>query len=148
MSGNILFLGNKIFEIPPFFQTRPGDLGKKVHACSLRFSALNSDSRDADDASLFKGMRKYKYVIWGKGAVAGKRKRKKRALPLPSFLPFCFRVRAFSQFGVRDYLWRARATRPSRSRNRLLISERLSKIPKFSKSKPCSLEPLVNDHPL
>ena len=40
MSGNILFLGNKIFEIPPFFQTRPGDLGKKVHTCSLRFSAL------------------------------------------------------------------------------------------------------------
>ena len=40
MSGNILFLGNKLFEIPPFFQTRPGDLGKKVHACSLRFSAL------------------------------------------------------------------------------------------------------------
>ena len=40
MSGNILFLGYKIFEIPPFFQTRPGDLGKKVHACSLRFSAL------------------------------------------------------------------------------------------------------------
>ena len=24
-------------EIPPFFQTRPRDLGKKVHACSLRF---------------------------------------------------------------------------------------------------------------
>ena len=42
VSGNILFLGNKIFEIPPFFQTRPGDLGKKVHACSLRFSALKS----------------------------------------------------------------------------------------------------------
>ena len=41
MSRNILFLGNKIFEIPPFFQTRPGDLGKKVHACSVRFSALN-----------------------------------------------------------------------------------------------------------
>ena len=41
MSGNILFSGKKIFEIPPFFQTRPGDLGKKVHACSLRFSALN-----------------------------------------------------------------------------------------------------------
>ena len=41
MRGNILFLGKKIFEIPPFFQTRPGDLGKKVHACSLRFSALN-----------------------------------------------------------------------------------------------------------
>ena len=41
MSGNILFLGNKIFEIPPFFQTRQGDLGKNVHACSLRFSALN-----------------------------------------------------------------------------------------------------------
>ena len=42
MSGNILFLGNKLFEIPPFFQTRPGDLGKKVRACSLRFSALKS----------------------------------------------------------------------------------------------------------
>ena len=42
MSGNILFLSNKIFEIPPFFQTRPGDLGEKVHACSLRFSALKS----------------------------------------------------------------------------------------------------------
>ena len=42
MGGNILFLGKKIFEIPPFFQTRPGDLGKKVHACSLRFSALNT----------------------------------------------------------------------------------------------------------
>ena len=40
MSENILFLGNKILEIPPFFQTRPGDLGEKVHACSLRFSAL------------------------------------------------------------------------------------------------------------
>ena len=33
MSENTLFLGNKIFEIPPFFQTRPGDLGKKfTHA--------------------------------------------------------------------------------------------------------------------
>ena len=42
MSENTLFLGNKIFEIPLFFQTRPGDLGKKVHACSLRFSALKS----------------------------------------------------------------------------------------------------------
>ena len=40
-SGNILLLGNKIFEIPPFFPTRPGDLGKKVYACSLRFSSLN-----------------------------------------------------------------------------------------------------------
>ena len=40
ISGNILFFGQKIFEIPPFFQTRPGDLGRKVHACSLRFSAL------------------------------------------------------------------------------------------------------------
>ena len=45
MSGNILFLGNKIFGIPPFFQTRPGDLGKKVHACSLRFSALSPHPR-------------------------------------------------------------------------------------------------------
>ena len=44
MSGNILFLGNKIFEIPPFFQTRPGDLGKKAHACSLRFSALKLET--------------------------------------------------------------------------------------------------------
>ena len=43
MSGNILFLGNKIFQIPPFFQTRPGNLGKKVHACSLRFSALKME---------------------------------------------------------------------------------------------------------
>ena len=39
-SGNVLLLGKKIFEIPLFFQTRPGDLGKKVQACSLRFSAL------------------------------------------------------------------------------------------------------------
>ena len=38
----LLFLGNEIFEIPPFFQTRPGDLGKIVHACSLRFSALKA----------------------------------------------------------------------------------------------------------
>ena len=44
MGGNILFLGKKIFEIPPFFQTRPGDLGKKVYARSLRFSALKSTS--------------------------------------------------------------------------------------------------------
>ena len=42
MSGNILFLGNEIFEIPPFFQTRPGDLGKIVHARSLCFSALKA----------------------------------------------------------------------------------------------------------
>ena len=40
MSGNILILGNRIFKIPQFFQTRLGDLGKKVHTCSLRFSAL------------------------------------------------------------------------------------------------------------
>ena len=44
VSGNILFLGNKLFEIPPFFQTRPGDLGKKVRACLLRFSALKPRS--------------------------------------------------------------------------------------------------------
>ena len=42
MSGNILFLGKKIFEIPPFFQTRPGDLftdrspAKNVCACSIK----------------------------------------------------------------------------------------------------------------
>ena len=45
MSGNILFLGNKIFEIQPFFQTRPGDLGEKVHAWSLRFSALKNEEQ-------------------------------------------------------------------------------------------------------
>ena len=50
-SGNVLLLGKKFFEIPPFFQTRPGDLGEKVHACSLRFSALNiwDDWEDRDD---------------------------------------------------------------------------------------------------
>ena len=59
MSGNILFLGKKIFEIPPFFQTRPGDLGKQVHACSLRFSALKmgsgtrEETREAFVFSLF-----------------------------------------------------------------------------------------------
>ena len=52
MSGNILFLGNKIFEIPPFFQTRPGDLGEKVHACSLRFSALKCSSSRHVDAKM------------------------------------------------------------------------------------------------
>ena len=34
-----------IFIIPKLFQTRPGDLGKKVHACTLRFSTLNKDPR-------------------------------------------------------------------------------------------------------
>ena len=34
-----------IFIIPKLFQTRPGDLGKKVHACTLRFSTLNIDPR-------------------------------------------------------------------------------------------------------
>ena len=42
----MIFLGKKIFEIPPFFQTRPGDLGKKIHACSLRFSALKRSERE------------------------------------------------------------------------------------------------------
>ena len=37
MSGNILFLGNKIFEIPPFFQARPGDLGKKSSRMLITF---------------------------------------------------------------------------------------------------------------
>ena len=55
MSGNILFLGNKIFEIPPFFQTRPGDLGEKVHACSLRFSALNVNAAISTRATLVGG---------------------------------------------------------------------------------------------
>ena len=50
-SGNVLLLGKKSFEIPPFFQTRPGDLGKKVHACSLRFSALKSATILANWAS-------------------------------------------------------------------------------------------------
>ena len=40
MSEYILFLAKKMLEIPPLFQTRSGDLGKKIHACSLRFSAL------------------------------------------------------------------------------------------------------------
>ena len=55
MTGNTLFLGNKIFEIPPFFQTRPGDLGKKGHACSLRFSALKDrPGLDDDNATSLK----------------------------------------------------------------------------------------------
>ena len=37
MSGNILFSGNKIFEIPPFFQTRPGGLGKKSSRMLITF---------------------------------------------------------------------------------------------------------------
>ena len=49
MGASLLALAKSIYylevmkqvcEIPPFFQTLPGDLGKKVHACSLRFSAL------------------------------------------------------------------------------------------------------------
>ena len=48
MSGNIIFLGKKIFEISPFFQTRPGDLGKKVHVCSLLFSALKVRDREGE----------------------------------------------------------------------------------------------------
>ena len=51
-SGNVLLLGKKIFEIPPFFQTRPGDLGKKVHACSLRFSALKPTTHTHDPRPL------------------------------------------------------------------------------------------------
>ena len=90
-------------------------------------------------------MRKHKYVIWGKGAVAEKRRERKGPFLSPVSSRFVFAF-ALSQLGVREYLWRALANRPSRSRNRLLISERLSKIPKFSKSEPCSLEPLVNDH--
>ena len=53
MSGNILFLGNKIFEIPPFFHPRPGNLGKKVHACSLRFSALKPGDRSVNRRGSF-----------------------------------------------------------------------------------------------
>ena len=45
MSRKILILGKKIFQIPPFSQTRPGDLGKKVHAYSLRCSALKVPMR-------------------------------------------------------------------------------------------------------
>ena len=41
-SRNVLLSGKKSFEILPFFQTQPGDLGKKVHACSLRFSSLKA----------------------------------------------------------------------------------------------------------
>ena len=39
-SGNVLLLDKKKNWNPAIFQTRPGDLGKKVQACSLRFSAL------------------------------------------------------------------------------------------------------------
>ena len=46
-SGNVLLLGKKSFEIPLFFQTQTGDLGKKVHACSLRFSALKFATRES-----------------------------------------------------------------------------------------------------
>ena len=49
MSENILFLGKKMFEIPPFLQTRPGDLGKKVHACSLCFSARSPRIRHRNE---------------------------------------------------------------------------------------------------
>ena len=56
-SGNVLLLGIKIFEIPPFFHTRSGDLGKKVQACSLRFSTLkllclSRESLSCDTSSL------------------------------------------------------------------------------------------------
>ena len=37
MCGNILLLGKKIFEIPPFFRTRPGDLGKKSSRMLITF---------------------------------------------------------------------------------------------------------------
>ena len=57
-----------------------------------------------------KDTRKYERMIWEKEAVAGKRNGEREresssALPLPSFLPFYFRVRAFS----------ISLTRPSRS---------------------------------
>ena len=54
-SGNVLLLGKNVFEIPPFFQTRPGDLGEKVHACSLRFSALNVNAAISTRATLVGG---------------------------------------------------------------------------------------------
>ena len=37
MSGNILVLGKKIFEIPPLFQTRPRDLGKSSRMIIIFF---------------------------------------------------------------------------------------------------------------
>ena len=37
MSGNILYLSKKISEIQPFFQTRPGDLGKKGSRMLITF---------------------------------------------------------------------------------------------------------------
>ena len=42
MIGNILFLGKKYLKSRHFFKPYPGGLGKKVHACSLHFSILNS----------------------------------------------------------------------------------------------------------
>ena len=54
-SGNVLLLGKNVFKIPPFFQTRPDDLGKKAHACSLRFSALNVNATIWTRATLVGG---------------------------------------------------------------------------------------------
>ena len=79
MSGNILFLGKKIFEISPFFQTQPGDLGKQVHACSLRFSALNLyDGLDGQLCSVFRSSWKGRGFIWLK-YIKGSLKGLKRA---------------------------------------------------------------------
>ena len=100
MSGNILFLGNKIFEIPPFFQTRPGDLGKKVHACSLRFSALKVliGLRTTGPSSLPWIL----YSIWQPSSQVLSMKRKMHA-PLPIF-PKEFWVREWIRIPV-GYLW-------------------------------------------
>ena len=43
MSRNILILGKKIFEIPPFSQTRPGDLGKKSSRMLIMFFRPEED---------------------------------------------------------------------------------------------------------
>ena len=37
MSGNILYLSKRMFEIQPLFQTRPGDLGKKGSRMLITF---------------------------------------------------------------------------------------------------------------
>ena len=40
MSGNIIFLGKKIFENPLFFKTRPGDLADTVYVTAKELTGL------------------------------------------------------------------------------------------------------------
>ena len=84
MRGNILLFGKKIFEIPPFFGTRPKKfLGKKVHACSLGFSALKDHVR-RDETRCIMGY--YSIVV----CEVSRTERKVQDYPYAS--GFCFRV--------------------------------------------------------